>query len=123
MRFHLERLEDEQLVSRRPERATGPTDRSTAIRQLVRVLDEAGFVSEASAENNDEHPVVLHRHCSFLELAQAHQDGVCSLRLGLLDGILECSNTSVVVERLVPVASPDGGEAYFATNHPRSGSR
>lgn len=107
----------------RAEEAIGSTDPAAAITELVRVLDEAGFDSEISAHHDDEHTVVLHRHCPFLEIARAHQEVVCSLHLGLLNGTLERLNTSAVVERLVPFAGPDGCEAYLTPDKSGSDSR
>lgn len=175
VRFHLERLQDDRLVSRQAQRSAGPgrpplrytanplpesegerrefapladvlaelvtrisarpavaaieagraweliheregadsEDPSEAIGELVALLTEQGFASEASAESEDGGTIVLHRHCPFLEVAQGHQDVVCSLHLGLMRGTLERMNAPVTVERLTPFASPAGCEALL----------
>lgn len=89
-------------------------DTAAVIGGLVKALTKAGFATEVSMQDDDEHAVILHRHCPFLELAQAHQDIVCSLHLGLMRGVLERLDTPVAVERLVPFASPAGCEAHLA---------
>ncbi|UNX54399.1 helix-turn-helix domain-containing protein [Georgenia sp. TF02-10] len=95
------------------EPATGPTPPADATATLVGTLGAVGFVPEVSVTG--EHTTVLQRHCPFLEVAQAHQDVICSVHLGLMRGVLERLNTTVVAERLVPFASPDGCEAYLSS--------
>lgn len=183
VRFHLERLEDDGLVSRRVQRSGGPgrpplaytanpvpdagrsrrdfeqlaevlaqlvartsrdptapaieagrswglsrsraseetTDEADAIAELTAILSELGFApdartdADADVDVDAEHTVILQRHCPFLEVAELHQDVVCSLHLGLIRGILENLNAPVDAEHLIPFATPEGCEARLTT--------
>lgn len=92
-----------------PAGATGTTG---ALEALVAALGEIGFVPEMEATERG--VSILQRHCPFLEVAQNHQNVVCSVHLGLMRGILERLDAPVTVERLVPFASPAGCEAHLA---------
>lgn len=89
------------------------TNGAAAIAELTTTLDELGFAPDVCADDDDEHPIILQRHCPFLEVAQTHQDVVCSVHLGLMRGILEKLNAPVNAERLIPFASPAGCEAHL----------
>ncbi|MPV35989.1 helix-turn-helix transcriptional regulator [Georgenia subflava] len=94
------------------------TDTADAIAELTATLVEVGFAPEVCADDGDGHPVILQRHCPFLEVAQAHQDVVCSVHLGLMRGVLENLNAPLSAERLVPFASPAGCEAHLSAGGP-----
>lgn len=98
-------------VARTPETATaiGPAD---ALRRIEETLREIGFAPETDAAG--ERITILQRHCPFLEVAQDHQDVVCSVHLGLIHGILDQTKAPVTIERLVPFASPSGCELHIA---------
>jgi predicted ArsR family transcriptional regulator len=49
--------------------------------------------------------VLLH-DCPFREVAQHHQEVVCSLHLGLMRGALDRMRAPLTVDRLEPFASP-----------------
>lgn len=83
-----------------------------AVTTLVEILAQLDFAPEVSDEGDD--MVVLQRHCPFLEVAQTHQGIVCSVHLGLMQGLLEGLEAPVVAERLVPFAGPNGCQAYLA---------
>lgn len=83
-----------------------------AVAALVEILAQIGFAPEVSDAGHD--MVVMQRHCPFLEVAQAHQDVVCSVHLGLMRGILEGMDAPVVAESLVPFADPNGCRASLA---------
>ena len=169
VRFHLERLEDERLISRQIRRSgergrppltytanpvpdAGGEHRDFArlaevLAQLVTRTSEdpataaveagrswglsrteepaqpggatdavAELVSVEDAEDGDKHATIVHRHCPFLEVAQTHQDVVCSVHLGLMRGVLQRLNAPVTVERLIPFASPAGCEAHLSAD-------
>jgi predicted ArsR family transcriptional regulator len=50
--------------------------------------------------------VCLHR-CPFREMAQHHQEMVCSLHLGLMQGALDQMRALVTADRLEPFAEPN----------------
>lgn len=97
----------------RSELSAKATTGTEAIAELTATLDEIGFAPEVCADGDDGHPVILQRHCPFLEVAKAHQDVVCSVHLGLMHGVLERLGAPVSAERLVPFASPAGCEAHL----------
>lgn len=80
-----------------------------AVAALMEMLTQIGFAPEISDEGED--LGVLHRHCPFLEVAQSHQDIVCSVHLGLMRGFLEGTDAPVVAERLIPFADSHGCRA------------
>lgn len=88
-------------------------DGDGAIVELTVTLGELGFAPEVCADAGDGRLVVLQRHCPFLEVAQSHQDVVCSVHLGLMRGVLEKLDAPVGVERLVPFASAAGCRAHL----------
>ncbi|MHB1064145.1 MAG: helix-turn-helix transcriptional regulator [Georgenia sp.] len=94
----------------------GPTAAADALDTLVTTLGEVGFVPETDVSATDVNATgvtIVQRHCPFLEVAQNHQDVVCSLHLGLMRGVLERLDTPVTAEHLVPFAGPAGCEAHL----------
>lgn len=75
-------------------------DATAAIRQMVRTLDDIGFAPEAVTVEG-ERQVLLH-HCPFRETAEEHREIVCSIHLGLMQGLLGELNAPVEAERLDP---------------------
>ncbi|WP_324652485.1 helix-turn-helix transcriptional regulator [Georgenia sp. H159] len=93
---------------------SGPTpDGAAAIAELTATLDELGFAPEVRAADDEGHAVVVQRHCPFLEVAESHQDVVCSVHLGLMRGTLEGLSAPVSARRLVPFATSAGCEAHL----------
>lgn len=92
------------------EAAPGPWGATEAISALTAALTERGFATESAAEDSNARTLMLHRHCPFLEVAQVHQNIICSVHLGLMRGTLERMNAPVIVESLTPFASPAGCE-------------
>jgi predicted ArsR family transcriptional regulator len=88
----------------------GPTGEPVA--RLVSLLDELGFDPELRA-GADRRNVGL-RHCPFLELAQAHEQVVCPIHLGLMQGAMTAWDAPVTVSRLEPFAEPDLCVAHLA---------
>lgn len=80
-------------------------DADAATDTLVRALDEIGFAPEATT--TDEQRQVLLHHCPFRETATAHQDVVCSVHLGLMQGVLAELDAPIGTERLDPFVAPD----------------
>ncbi|WP_055482662.1 helix-turn-helix domain-containing protein [Sphaerimonospora mesophila] len=77
-------------------------DADSATRQLVRMLDDIGFAPEST---DDGRKVLLH-HCPFRETAEEHQEVVCSIHLGLIQGLLAELGAPVEAERLDPFVEP-----------------
>lgn len=89
--------------------AQSPED---AVDALTQILDQIGFAPEVSEEGQG--LVVLQRHCPFLEVAQSHQEVVCSVHLGLMRGLVEGLDAPVAVDRLTPFATPNGCRASLS---------
>lgn len=98
------------------------TDVNVAMRQLTRTLDDIGFAPE-TVDTGEEQQVLLH-HCPFRETAEEHREVVCSIHLGLMQGVLSELNAPVAAERLDPFVEPNlcvthlagGGDAAPADN-------
>ncbi len=75
-------------------------DADTATKQLVDRLDEIGFTSEVVTAGR-QRQILLH-HCPFREAAEEHREVVCSIHLGLMQGILAAIDAPVEAERLEP---------------------
>jgi predicted ArsR family transcriptional regulator len=75
-----------------------------SLRELLHVLDDIGF-SPVLAED-DQHPQVHLRHCPFLEVASAHGEVVCSLHLGVMQGVLIEQRAPVEASDLQPFVEP-----------------
>jgi predicted ArsR family transcriptional regulator len=89
--------------------------RDQSLTELLRVLDDIGF-SPLLAEG-DERRVLL-RHCPFREVAIAHREVVCSLHLGVMQGVLEAVRAPVEATHLQPFAEPSLCVARLAERSP-----
>jgi predicted ArsR family transcriptional regulator len=79
-------------------------DAGEAVEKLTEALAGIGFAPEVVPEG-DGYRLRLHQ-CPFRELAERHQDVVCSLHLGLMQGVLEQLRAPVTADRLLPFAEP-----------------
>lgn len=78
------------------------TDACEAVEGLAAILRELGFAPEAVA---DEAGYQLRlRQCPFREVAEVHQEVVCQLHLGLMQGALDQMRAPVTVDGLQPFA-------------------
>ncbi|QDP96874.1 helix-turn-helix domain-containing protein [Microlunatus elymi] len=84
-----------------PYRQTGE---ATAMRELMRVLDDIGFRPEL-AHSGDQRQIRL-RHCPFLEVATEHREVVCSVHLGLMQGALDELRAPLTTLQLEPFVEP-----------------
>jgi predicted ArsR family transcriptional regulator len=75
-----------------------------AIEKLTAALEEIGFAPETLAEGGG-YRLRLHQ-CPFREVAEHHQDVVCALHLGLMQGVLGQLRAPVTADRLQPFAEP-----------------
>jgi predicted ArsR family transcriptional regulator len=73
--------------------------------ELLHVLDEIGFAPRL-ANDDDQQPKVLLRHCPFLEVASAHGEVVCSLHLGVMQGVLMEQRALLEASHLEPFVEP-----------------
>ena len=92
-----------------------------AIERLTASLEEIGFAPEAVAEGT-RYQLRL-RQCPFREVAQNHQEVVCSLHFGLMQGALAQMRAPVTADRLQPFAEPSLCIAYLTARTPPEGSR
>ncbi len=79
-------------------------DAGESIKRLTAALEEIGFAPEAVSDDGGCH-IRLHQ-CPFREVAERHQDVVCALHLGLMQGVLEQIRAPVTADRLLPFAEP-----------------
>jgi predicted ArsR family transcriptional regulator len=97
-------------------------DASEAIERLRAILENIGFAPELTAEGG-RHRLLL-RQCPFREVAERHQDVVCALHLGLMQGALAQMRTPVTVGRLQPFAEAWGCTAELALDQaPETGAQ
>lgn len=84
---------------------TGPHEPpAPPLERLLSLLTDLGFDPEAR-DGDDGRRIGL-RHCPFLELAEPHQDVVCPVHLGLMQGATESWDAPFAVTDLVPFAEP-----------------
>jgi predicted ArsR family transcriptional regulator len=79
-------------------------DADQAIRRLTATLEEMGFAPDPPA--GEARPQVRLRRCPFRDVAQNHQDVVCQLHLGLMQGALAQMRAPVTADALQPFAGP-----------------
>jgi len=95
-----------------------------AIGKLRELLEELGFAPEAVTDGT--RPEMLLHQCPFREIAEHHQDVVCSLHLGLMQGALAQMRAPVSADRLQPFAEPSlcvtSMTARDESGPPRSGT-
>jgi predicted ArsR family transcriptional regulator len=107
-------------------RRLAPSARVTeeeSLAELLRVLEDIGF-APLLAEDDGGPPQVLLRHCPFREVASAHPDVVCSLHLGVMQGVLAEQRAPVEATELQPFVQPSlcvGHLARHAPSHSPAG--
>lgn len=87
-------------------------DAVTSTQQLVHTLDEIGFAPEAVTAGR-KRQILLH-HCPFREVAMEHGDVVCSIHLGLMQGLLAEIDAPLEAQRLEPFVEPSLCVAHLA---------
>ena len=88
-------------------------DAGKAVGRLTATMAEIGFAPEAVTDGT-QYQLRL-RQCPFREVAENHQDVVCQLHLGLMQGALAQMRAPVTADRLQPFAEPSLCIAYLAT--------
>jgi predicted ArsR family transcriptional regulator len=76
-----------------------------ATARLGRLFDAAGFQPEFRHDKQGGVEFRLH-HCPFREVAERHQDVVCAIHLGLIQGALEEIRGPLEATELEPLVSP-----------------
>jgi predicted ArsR family transcriptional regulator len=77
-----------------------------AIGKLTAVMEELGFSPQAQVGDGDGQYRLCLRQCPFREVAQHHQDVICSLHLGLMRGALNRMRAPLTADRLDPFVEP-----------------
>jgi len=96
------------LVERPPPYTTTPSDAARAA--LLRLMDRLGFQPELA---DDGSRILLHR-CPFLDIARRHQNVVCSLHLGIMQGALRTLGAPLDARDLEPFVRPSLCVAHVA---------
>jgi predicted ArsR family transcriptional regulator len=89
------------------------TDAGTANRQLMRMLGDVGFDPEAASGRKQQ--ILLH-HCPFREAAAENREVVCSVHLGLMQGLLAELDSPLTADRLDPFVEPSLCVAHLSTS-------
>jgi predicted ArsR family transcriptional regulator len=77
-----------------------------AVAKLTAIMEELGFAPQAEADTDGGKYRLCLRQCPFREVAERHQDVICSLHLGLMRGALARMRTPVTADRLDPFVEP-----------------
>jgi predicted ArsR family transcriptional regulator len=93
-----------RYLATRPAPGTKVTEEES-VGELLRVLEDIGF-APLLAEDDEQRPQVLLRHCPFREVASAHPDVVCSLHLGVMQGVLAEQRAPMEATELQPFVQP-----------------
>ena len=96
------------------------TDAATANRQLMRMLGDVGFDPEPAGGRKQQ--ILLH-HCPFREAAAENREVVCSVHLGLMQGLLAELDSPLSAERLDPFVEPSLCVAHLATRDTQRSGR
>jgi predicted ArsR family transcriptional regulator len=83
-----------------------------AIERLTAIMERLGFDPRSEADGTRIRLCL--RRCPFREVAQQHQDVVCALHLGLMQGALAKIRAPVTADRLEPFAEPSLCVAYLS---------
>src|SRR5512135_356608 len=74
--------------------------------KLTAIMEELGFAPQAEAGDAKGQYRLRLRQCPFREVAEHHQDVICSLHLGLIRGALARMRAPVTADRLDPFVEP-----------------
>lgn len=96
-------------------------DAAAATGQLVRTLDEIGFAPQAVTSGKTRQ--ILVHHCPFREAATEHREVVCSIHLGLMQGLLAELDAPISAERLDPFVEPNLCVAHLSGDAQRGADR
>jgi predicted ArsR family transcriptional regulator len=85
-----------------------PYQRLTAaesVARLTAIMTELGFAPQPGAGDAGQYRLDL-QHCPFREVAERHQDVICSLHLGMMRGALTRMRAPLGADRLDPFVEP-----------------
>jgi predicted ArsR family transcriptional regulator len=77
-----------------------------AVAKLAAIMEKMGFSPQAEASDGGAEYRLCLRQCPFREVAEHHQDLICSLHLGLMRGALARMRAPVTAARLEPFVEP-----------------
>jgi predicted ArsR family transcriptional regulator len=77
-----------------------------AIGKLTEVMEELGFSPQTEAGDGEGQYRLCLRQCPFREVAQHHEDVICSLHVGLMRGALDRMRAPLTADRLDPFVEP-----------------
>lgn len=80
-------------------------DDDQAMHRLVRVLEDVGFSPDrrTSAAGSQ----IGLGHCPFLDLVPKHEQVICPLHLGLMQGFMSAMRAGITITRLEPFVDPE----------------
>lgn len=95
------------------------TDAEAALDRLLAALEAVGFVPHLQpTERDGSHRELIISQCPFRELANDHSDIVCSIHLGMMQGVLGAVQAPLTVEQVHPLVSPGVCAARLRTIDP-----
>jgi predicted ArsR family transcriptional regulator len=77
-----------------------------AVGKLTAIMQDLGFAPQTEPGDGGGQYQLWLRQCPFREVAQHHQDVICSLHLGLMRGALDRMRAPVTADRLDPFIEP-----------------
>lgn len=92
-------------------------DPEAATERLVATLEDIGFAPEASTAGRRRR--ILLRHCPFREAAEEHREVVCSIHLGLMQGVLAELDAPLDADRLDSFVEPSLCVAHLTAKRAR----
>jgi predicted ArsR family transcriptional regulator len=87
-----------------------------ALAKLTAIMEELGFAPQEETDDDGQYRLCL-RQCPFREVAQLHQNVICSLHLGLMRGALAKMRAPVTADRLEPFVEPSLCVASLTERH------
>jgi predicted ArsR family transcriptional regulator len=100
---------------------TSPLDAREAVARMNRLLTDIGFQPTVHGDPAGSGAEVHLHHCPFREVAEAGEDVVCALHLGLMQGALHEMQAPVTSTSLAPFVRPDLCVAQVRPTVARSG--
>ncbi len=91
-----------------------------AVERLTAIMEKLGFGPQAEADGAQRRLCL--RRCPFREVARNHQDVICALHLGLMQGALAKMRAPLTAARLEPFAEPSLCLAYLAARDEETGA-
>ena len=90
-----------------------------AVAKLTAIMEEMDFAPQPESDDSGGQYRLCLRQCPFREVAQQHQDVICSLHQGLMRGALARMRAPVTASRLEPFVEPSLCIAHLTAQNPR----